>query len=121
MTTATLTLTDFLRARLDEDFEVAWGGAPSPWQEGKWDQAFDGAREVLDKFGTVTGVCYYGGTFGHVLRFDPTRVLKDIEAKRQVMAFVDEWFADEAADHHLLKALALPYADHPDYREEWKP
>jgi len=63
-----------------------------------------------------------GGTLGRDL-VDPARVLAECEAKREVV---------NAAGYHLefgrvtpesedlalsiLRALALPYADHPDYR-----
>ncbi|RHA38725.1 DUF6221 family protein [Cellulomonas rhizosphaerae] len=53
------------------------------------------------------------------------RVLAECEAKRAAVAeFVDavdggngEGYMAERA----LRYLALPYADHPDYREEWRP
>lgn len=65
------------------------------------------------------------------------RVLAECEAKRQVTLLhhlcyadaTDETWArngrcDECNGHfpcRTLRALALPYADHPDYRPEWKP
>lgn len=30
-------------------------------------------------------------------------------------------FGDEPPTTPVLRALAPPYADHPDYRDEWKP
>lgn len=30
-------------------------------------------------------------------------------------------FGDEPPTSPILRAMALPYADHPDYREEWRP
>lgn len=60
-----------------------------------------------------------------------TRVLAECEAKRRIIAEVRE--ADLASDapdnieissilaRDLLRLLALPYADHPDYRDEWRP
>lgn len=74
----------------------------------------------------------------------PARVLAECEAKRQIIElhgddvehycptgddlsvyfnYLSGWA--EAADNPqlcpTLRALALPYADHPDYREEWRP
>ena len=52
------------------------------------------------------------------------RVLAECEAKRRI---VEWWMAGRDGDesgydtHRLLTALALPYADHPDYRQEWRP
>lgn len=104
-------LSEFLLARLDEDYEVAYAGEPSPWTEDEWDGEFEGPREVLGKHGDVTAVCYYGGTYGHVLRFDPTRIIAEIEAKRRIVT--------ECGWVTVMALLALPYADHPDYRQEW--
>jgi hypothetical protein len=65
----------------------------------------------------------------HITRWDPARVLAECDAKRRIV----EDLQDELANQHdpepttlqladrTLRALALPYADHPDYREEWKP
>ncbi len=67
------------------------------------------------------------------------RVLADCEANRRIIEQCQEWlsydagqiwdWADRGSDlalardaaRRLLKLLALRYADHPDYREEWKP
>jgi len=59
----------------------------------------------------------------------PARALAECEAKRQI---VDQWLCryDDNPRHvdqetldarDTLCALALPYADHPDCRKEWKP
>jgi len=47
-----------------------------------------------------------------------TRVLAECEAKRRIVALCDDY--EEPAPSVLL-ALALPYADHPDYDESWRP
>ena len=78
----------------------------------------------------------------HAARHDPARVLAECAAKRRlVLACRDsapdrhflgarpQGLADfplSPADQHQLAALtlallALPYADHPDYRPEWRP
>lgn len=62
------------------------------------------------------------------------RVLAECEAKRQILAAYGEhlWLdpgdrdaCDAASSAEpavtMLRLLALPYADHPDYREEWRP
>jgi hypothetical protein len=77
----------------------------------------------------------------HIARWDPARVLAECDAKRRI---VDAYFAailaegptvgvdpDPAVDEFatgtvralrgVLQLLALPYADHRDYREEWRP
>lgn len=66
---------------------------------------------------------------GHIIRHDPVRVLAECEAKRRIVerwevAYLslnydefDLWVHKAAG--FTLGALALPYADHPDYRPEW--
>ncbi|MFJ7269409.1 DUF6221 family protein [Streptomyces sp. NPDC099050] len=34
---------------------------------------------------------------------------------------MDDPITPDVSECPILRALALPYADHPDYREEWKP
>jgi hypothetical protein len=54
----------------------------------------------------------------------PERVLAECEAKRRIVATCTgyEWESTNARGYdEVLELLALPYADHPDYREEWKP
>ena len=106
---------DFLLDRLDEDYETAWGAAGSPRVE-------DEGGRVLDKYGDVTAVCAYGGTFGHVLHFDPTAMLRRIEATRAAvrrLARVDYSAPSGGLAFGILWELASAYSDHPDYRMEW--
>jgi hypothetical protein len=74
----------------------------------------------------------------------PARVLAECEAKRRIVAWCSEREridvseygdgGDAARESHflpgglihkadsvVLRYLALPYADHPDYREQWRP
>jgi hypothetical protein len=53
------------------------------------------------------------------------RSLADCEAKRRIVRMhqpptICGWDCRDGRCP-TLRALALPYADHPDYREEWKP
>ncbi|MEU3899760.1 DUF6221 family protein [Streptomyces sp. NPDC045251] len=72
--------------------------------------------------------------FEHAARHDPTRVLREIDAKRQLLgAYTDldkatDAVEPDAYDVGRLDALeqavqyaALPYAGRPGYREEWRP
>lgn len=107
--TTSNTLTGFLLARIAEDEDVAKLCAqmfPPPWE-----------------LGTRWGIA-------HVVRHDPARVLAECDAKRRIVEWaapvLTNWptvglryISDDGLD--LLKILALPYADHPDYREEWRP
>jgi uncharacterized protein DUF6221 len=107
-------LVEFLRARLTED-----------------EQAARMARADFFTVGTL-GMFASAGDACHVIRHDPARVLREVEAKRHVLERHGECgtgagYCDDGG-HDLgslgcgdLLDLALPYADHPDYRDEWKP
>jgi hypothetical protein len=51
--------------------------------------------------------------------WDPARVLAECAAKRRIVSFAAD-LTEEGTDD-LLRLLALPYADHPGYRQEWRP
>jgi hypothetical protein len=53
------------------------------------------------------------------------RVLAECAAKRAIVEYAQECDrmlgAEPVIADHFLRILAVPYADHPDYREEWRP
>lgn len=64
---------------------------------------------------------------GHIIRHDPARVLREIDAKRDLLRL-----AERAHDYHetftsgfasaleqTLRLFALAYADRPGFRKEW--
>jgi len=78
----------------------------------------------------------------HIVRHDPTRVLREVEAKRKILdgfmpcpqclagqrciphdssAGTSSWRFLDDRDERTARLLASPYADQPGYREEWKP
>lgn len=72
----------------------------------------------------------------HIARHAPARVLAEVDAKRELLMqhsrMETKWRTDACATCApqpgrspwpcaTLRLLALPYADHPDHREEWKP
>ncbi|MGP4085473.1 DUF6221 family protein [Streptomyces sp. KR55] len=126
----------------------AWHAEPSPF--GARDNGQRWFIEDAMDDGVVTHVDPAAsddeGVARHIARHDPARVLAEIDAKRRILAehqpdrFGDcttcagpEDFDDDADGHRTwsrsakpfpcptLRLLALPYADHPDYREEWRP
>ncbi|MGA4864080.1 DUF6221 family protein [Streptomyces lavendulocolor] len=142
-------LIKFLRARLDEDAEAAhtWPDDQRHWTE-RGSRNLDYASGSSE---SVSAISVGGsGPLGweriyvkrdvahlslHIARHDPARVLAEVDAKRQM---IDEYARNaEAAEaeqcpnewnggidklgHFVLPLLALPYADHPDYRDEWRP
>jgi hypothetical protein len=144
-------LVAFLRERLDEDEETAHAAAavcgchpeaPS-WSFG--DEETDG-RILVDgdphpgvrrKIGRRWSGSYEGMFMAqHVVRHDPARVLCEVEAKREIaeqhrpvgngnvcLSYCHTRTPSEAQTWPCLtlRLLALPYVDHPDYREEWRP
>lgn len=123
MSSMSADLTAFFSARLDEEAtrqQDIWG---------KWHhQNCEAVPDVLypDR---ETGACDCGV---------PERVLRDIEAKRQILnehrgsdsyVYTDDGTracstcGDSTIRHpcQTLRLLAAVYADHPDYQEAWRP
>jgi hypothetical protein len=104
-----MTLVEFLTARLDEDEAMAQRASDHP-----------------DAWGVMAN-----DNYGYLL-VQPARVLADVKAKRAIVELRaalsqmdradDRWEAGhiQSADF-AVRHLATAYADHPDYREEWKP
>lgn len=138
-------LIEFLRARLDDDERAAASAASV--SDGTLDGRV-GARwnvieidwEGIHVYSRPSGLDKEGGTApitAHMQRYDPARVMAEVEAKRAILELHrpldDMWCSaccDNVAPYELnateypcptLRLLALPYADHRDYRQEWKP
>jgi len=110
---------EFLRTRLDEDEQVARDASSHPARD-------DGHElHVIDD------------DYKHdAIRIPAARVLADVEAKRRVVGLHRELIGETRGGDRVgegcvecdsfwpcdtLRLLVLPYAQHPDYREEWKP
>lgn len=132
-----MTLAEFLLARIAEDEEVAnraaaehaapWGvsvdrTAPEGWEHLRVVVCEDGLGDVTDRI--------YPELADHIVRHDPARVLAECEAKRRIVeryqdrtkyqtVVADAQSAAEEYEDYVLPLLALPYADHPEFREEW--
>jgi hypothetical protein len=117
----------WLRAQLDEDERIARSAGLASWQNVDMD------GELRDDVNAGT-VAYTPRveTRAHIARHDPARVLREIDAKRDIvgdLAEVIRWAERKSLDYQdgadvcerTLKRLALPYADSPGYREEWRP
>lgn len=109
-------LIEFLRARFAEDERVARAAGWHVWCLG------EGVGVVLARSNGrfVAERCReYDAT--HIARHDPARVLREVEAKGRIVDYIEVVMSHGRHDHELLGALALPYSDHADYREEWRP
>jgi len=52
---------------------------------------------------------------GHIVRWDPDRVLAECAAKRRIV----QWYQWGDVREPVLGPLAAVYADHPDYDQSW--
>jgi hypothetical protein len=113
-----MTLSEFLHARIDDDERLARAAASLP------------SSPASPASRTVAGV---------VTVPDAARLLAECVAKRRIVELAYEATgydmtvdlertssarADSAigfVGDRILEALALPYADHPDYDETWRP
>lgn len=129
-----MTLVEFLRARLDEDETVALEATTGPWMVttdplGTHVENGDGRGRVLMRSGSDRADNRGRPNAEQIARHHPARVLAEVEAKRRIITEA-EWLAENApaspvvADYCapvLLRLLAPPYADHPDYDPAWRP
>lgn len=140
-------MVEFLRARFDEDEQTARAAVSSHEREprlvpcvagAEWSHRYDsddyGGTEVADGAGhVIVAMSHESGASQriHIARHDPARVLAEVAAKRRMLdelypevkgadeAILGEWNSSPDNAETLLEMLALPYASHPDYRQEW--
>lgn len=122
-------LDEFLLARIAEDKRIAVDAAQA---SGREDWQVDDLRAALPQHLVAE----------HAARFDPARILAECSAKRATVLACRALGPDlhflgsrphgmpdfpiAPHDQHQLAALTLallakPYADHHDYRPEWRP
>ena len=115
-------IVEFLRARLDEDEELA---RDAYYDGQKWvpeEEAVVAADRDLDPLLFLDRKC----DAAHAANWSPARVLREVEAKRRIVDLgwhhlgdEDYGWGMEEAKRQVLAIMALPYADHPDYDPEW--
>lgn len=131
-------LVAFLEERLDDDEYRAKAARSESWTVEQDAAATPGQvpaeSRVVMGAGGESGVARVNGRDRalHIARHDPARVLHEIEAKRSILDQVTRIDLSarrtvgppegaNVAMVGVLEMLALPYADHTDYREEWRP
>jgi hypothetical protein len=120
-----VTLSEFLAARLDEDeyhANVAQLRAKSPWSTSETPEAGPpGAVSLYDAADDNFAIIRGSYLADYLKRLDPARVLREVEAKRAVLA--DRWGGPDHQDmwEHVVQLLATVWRDHPDYDPSWKP
>lgn len=127
----------FLRARLDGDERVARSAWPGPWTatpNGEGASELHGPQ-ILSS--SPPPVLAEDADAQHIARWDPARALVEVDARRRIIAQYEaiceqvsnpvsaanfeRAYAMKGELRDVLELIALPYADHPDYREEWRP
>jgi len=137
---------EFLWAQLDEEAERAQAAGGAEWslQEHEGDTVLiyssHGEPVVYDEGWPTQPQAR------HIVDHSPARVLREVEAKRRAIGahvadekghcrtcahwgsdWVDGFKVDRLSYEGVrapcltLRLLALPYVDHPDYCEEWRP
>jgi hypothetical protein len=133
-------LIEFLRAMLDEDERAARAATSGSWRhdpDKHWHKPGTAWFEEAVFAGSAgdAAICVAGtgetddpqsmADAAHIARHDPAQVLAEVAAKREIMELgiccacaVEK----QPCDHRdaTLRLLTLPYAWHPDYREEWR-
>lgn len=125
----------FLREQLDEDERVIRSNSLELWPG-------DFLRRIADEHERDPGHFAWKPhdvspqRIAHILRFDPRRMLAEVEAKREILRrFETAQDAAAVADGTILsgaaklrvatleiavRALLIPYADRPGYDPAWK-
>jgi hypothetical protein len=136
-------LVQFLRDRLDEDEQIARAATEGPWVaevSGETGHCVIPAdAQSTREFVAKTQL--YAAAFDaeHIAAHNPARALREIDAKRQIIArYVEHERLDretfDAEGQHArslvslraayldaVRELAAVYSDRPGYREEWRP
>jgi hypothetical protein len=137
-------LVRWLNTQLDEDERIARAATAGPWSRM--------GRRVLDPtppsdrlgigmaVGHAAADADFNETADHIAAHDPARVLREIDAKRQILTLHRPTgkrstgsgggtIQDCSVCQHFparypcttLRFLVLPYSDRPGYQESWRP
>lgn len=124
-------LVTWLRAQLDDDERVALECAGAPWSAD-----IPGAVHVSSvaraenrAWRTLGHVAHVerDADRKHIARWDPARVLTEVEAKRRILDECLAVWADEGGTQigdlpeTVVRLLAQLYAGRDGWREEWRP
>lgn len=142
MTTQTATLADFLLARIAEDEAASIAAPGASWEAeciGSEGYVVYGPVRVDGLGRTQSARCTYErwednkANAVHIARHDPARVLAECAAKCRIVEMhggAPPFYVDPCDAHDpitcetvpcpTLIALAARYADHPDFREDWR-
>lgn len=152
--TETPPLMAFLNARLDDDERVARAVGGEQWHADTHIGDEYNIGVVVGSRGERIASCGVESLDDgdvraeHIARHDPARELREVEAKRRIMAihnrradvfpdtaggtfenccdgcgyqgYCDDPVTEDVNGCPILRLLALPFDQHPDFREEWR-
>jgi hypothetical protein len=125
-------LITWLRAQLDDDERVA---RRAGWNHPEWTYDREMFTVASDAWVIAARKDRSGSPINdvdgeHIARWDPARVLAEVDAKRRILdmwadaqsaEFPDYWGGYATALDDVVRQLALPCADRPGFRAEWRP
>lgn len=140
-------LVRWLGEQYDEDERIARRllNDTRPGRAERWEFCDDGAIRDTGERRSLRVKFTWSPEAEHIVRHDPARVLREIDAKRQLIARGGPFCTSDCdepgnepmdpdtnwttpLEHHLdcaayeaAKLIALPYADRPGYKEKWRP
>jgi len=131
-------LARWLGVQLDEDERIARAATDGPWvrwRGGRLHGLGDLIHPVLtpgQKPGAKAVIVTASWLDAdHIAEWDPARVLREIDAKRRILAEhpLNGWVCDTCDNGEVeqvfpcptLRLLALPYDDRPGFLEAWRP
>lgn len=81
------------------------------------------ARRLVERYGCEDDTYWAANADDVVITLGLGRALAECEAKRRIVerAMPNESDDPRTERGRILRVLASVYADHPDYREEWRP
>jgi hypothetical protein len=101
-------LTEFLQARLAEDEQVAQAATPGPWSAGEY------YPDVWEINGPTHNIAWESrdgdigrGDATHIVRWDPARVLAEVQAKRRIIEAVQRRRAGHPGRHESEEGVEL--------------
>lgn len=101
-------LPKFLRARIDEDEQVARAAQTAVWEF------------AVSSPGAAAGASaeFDAAHRAYLLQFGPERTLIECETKRRILDVAKS--SSSTVTRALLELMAVPYAHHPDYKSDWR-
>ena len=121
-----MTVIQFLTAQLDQEEALARAATLGPWEAFAVGRA---GMHIVRPVGDCEWVSQVNrrdraeqeADASHIARHDPARALREVRAKRAIVARAQDGSLGGQAAQDILDHLASVYADHPDYQQNCHP